>query len=119
MLLAALLILSVFAAGCKEPCVMIQAPIHDTDIWVAESFPLQYFLHVVSGEPSGCYTFDSYNVTRTGNTTLVEIFNLYCDMPCAQVYNYVEHTIPLGSDFVSGGNYTVVVNNVTESFVAQ
>ena len=119
MLLAVLLILSIFATGCDEGCVKYLAPIEDIDIRVAESLPPQYFLHVVSGEPSTCDKFDSYNVTRAGNTTRVEIFNLRCGMFCGFVYSYVEHTIPLGSDFVPGGNYTVMVNNVTETFVAE
>ena len=96
------------------------APIHDIGIWADNSSPSQYFVDVVSGEPSICDHFNSYNVTRASNTTvIVEIFNLRCGTGCPAVYSYVENTIPLGSDFVSGGNYTVVVNNVTETFVAQ
>ena len=104
-----------FVAG-----VMIYlAPIHDIEIWAGESSPSQYFVDVVSGEPSICDHFNSYNVTRAGNTTvIIEIFNLRCGTGCPDVYSYVENTIPIGSDFVLGGNYTVVVNNVTENFVA-
>lgn len=105
-----------FVAG-----VMIYlAPIHDIEIWADNSSPPQYFVDVVSGEPSMCDHFDSSNVTCAGNTTIiVEIFNQSCGTGCPAVYSYVEHTIPLGSDFVLGGNYTVVVNNVTGTFVAQ
>ena len=104
-----------FVAG-----VMIYlAPIHDIGIWADESLPPQYSVDVVSGEPSICDHFSSHNVTRASNTTvIVEIFNLRCGTGCPAVYSYVENTIPIGSDFVSGGNYTVVVNNVTENFVA-
>ena len=34
-------------------------------------------------------------------------------------YRTVETVIPLGSEFESGEAYTVVVNDVTETFVAQ
>jgi hypothetical protein len=95
------------------------APIHDVEIWANNSSPRQYFADVMSGEPSICDHFNSYNVTRTSNTTIIaDIFNLSCGTGCPDEYSYVENTIPLGSDFVSGGNYTVVVNNVTETFVA-
>jgi hypothetical protein len=96
------------------------APIHDIEIWADNSSPSQYFADVVSGEPSICDHFNSYNVTRASNTTIiVDISNLNCGTGCPVEYSYVENTIPLGSDFVSGGNYTVMVNDVTETFVAQ
>jgi hypothetical protein len=96
------------------------APIHDVEIWADNSSPSQYFVEVVSGEPSICDHFDSYNVTRASNTTIiVDIFNQRCGRGCPAVYRYVYNTIPLGNDFVPGGNYTVVVNDVTETFVAQ
>jgi hypothetical protein len=119
MILAGLVILSISATGCGEPCVMTLAPIHGTNIWADNSSPPQYFVDVVSGEPSACYNFNSCNVTRTGNTTVrVEVFNLYCESYCGQVYSYVEHNITLGSDFVPGVNCTVEVNDVTTTFVA-
>jgi hypothetical protein len=95
------------------------APIHDIEVWADESSPSQYFVDVVSGETSICDHFASCNVTRAGNTTIiVEVLNRMCGTGCPVVYSYVENTISLGSDFVAGGNYTVIVNNVTETFVA-
>ena len=41
------------------------------------------------------------------------------DLTCAMVYGFVETIIPLGSDFESGRTYTLVVNDVTQSLVAQ
>jgi hypothetical protein len=119
MLLTALLILSIFATGCVS-YERYLAPIDGIDIWADNSSPPQYFLYVVSGEPNTCAHFDSYNMTRASNTTIiVDIFNLHSiGEPCGEMYSYVEHTIPLGSDFVSGGNYTVEVNDVTVTFVA-
>ena len=105
--------------------VKVPAPIDDVDIRIAESWPPQYFLHVVSGLPNTCARFDSFSVApRTGDsdTIQVEVVNLEpADglIACAEVYGFVEHTIPLGSDFISGKRYIVVVNNVTQAFVAQ
>jgi len=112
--------------GPVEPkMVKVPAPLDGIEIWIAESWPPQYFLHVVSGLPNSCAKFDSYSVApRTGDsdTIRVEVINLEpADglVACAEVYGFVEHTIRLGSDFVPGKTYTVVVNDVTETFVAQ
>ena len=109
--------------GAVEPdMVQVPAPIDGIDIWIAESWPPQYFLHVMSGLPNGCAEFDSYNVVRKGDTIRVEVLNLEPadgDTACTEEYRTIEHTIPLGSDFESGKTYTVVVNGVTETFVSQ
>jgi hypothetical protein len=118
-ILAGILIFSTLASGCGGPCVMEVAPIDGIDIWADNSSPPQYFLYAVSGEPNGCHKFDSYSVTRAGNTTIiVEILNRKCGIACAAEYSFTENTIPLGSDFVLGGNYTVEINDVTVNFVA-
>lgn len=118
-ILAVILVLSIYVSGCGISTEMVLAPIEDVDVWADNSSPKQYFADVVSGEPDSCYEFHSYDVTRTGNTTRVEIFNLHSiGVACAEIYSYVEHTIPLGSDFVIGVNYTVEVNDVKETFVA-
>ena len=117
-ILAALLILSIFAIGCIGYRHSL-APIHDVEIWADNSSPPKYFVDAVSGEPNSCVKFDSYYVKRAGKTTRVWIINIeYVGGSCAEIYSYVNHTIPLGSDFVAGMNYTVEVNDVTETFVA-
>ena len=98
------------------------APVESVEVLVMESFPPQYALLVVSGLPNACISFGGYRLDRGGNTIRVEIVNWKPADPqvvCAQVYSTVETRIPLGSDFESGERYTVVVNNVTETFVAQ
>ena len=118
-ILAVLLILSIFANGCTGYTLYL-ATIYDIDIWADNSSTPNYFVDVLIGEHTSCDSFDSYNVTRTGNTTVrVEIVNKHItDEPCQEYAKYVEHTIPLGSDFVPGGNYTVEINDVTVNFVA-
>jgi hypothetical protein len=108
--------------AAEPDMVKVPAPIDAMEVWIAESCPPQYFLHVVSGLPTSCTRFDSYNVIRDGDTIRVEVLNLEPadgDIGCPAVYGSVEHTIPLGSDFVSGKTYRVVINDVTEAFVAQ
>ena len=117
-ILAALLILSIFATGCRGYRYSL-APIHDVEIWADNSSLPQYFADVVSGEPNSCVKFDNYTVTSAANTIRVEILNMeYLGGSCGEIYSYVNHTIPLGSDFVSGTTYTVEVNDVTETLVA-
>lgn len=98
------------------------APIDSVEINIAESFPPQYFLHVVSGLPSGCAQFDRYEVSREGDTIRVKVINrMPADksVACTMIYGTKEHNIALGSDFESGKTYTVIVNDVTKTFVAQ
>ena len=117
-ILAVLLILSIFANGCTGYTLYL-ATIYGIDIWADKSSTPNYFVDVVIGEHTSCDSFDSYNVTRGGNTTVrVEIVNKHItNEPCAEYAKYVEHTFPLGSDFVPGGNYTVEINDVTVNFV--
>ena len=113
-------------AGPVEPkMVNVRAPIENIEIQIAESWPPQYFLNVVSGLPNSCVKFDSYSIaprTEDSDTIQVEVLNLRpvdIGAGCAEVYNTIEHTIPLGSDFISGNTYSVLVNDVIHTFIAQ
>lgn len=100
----------------------VLAPIESVDIRIAESYPPQYFLHVVSGLRNSCVRFDRYELERDGTTLRVTVINLEPtdpDILCAQVYRTVEHNIALGTDFEPGVEYTVVVNDVSRTFRAQ
>ena len=102
--------------------VQVQAPIESVEILILESFPVQYMLHIVSGLPNGCASFGGYTSVRNGDTVQVTVTNLEPvdkSIACTEEYRTVEHNIPLGSDFVSGITYTVLVNDVTETFEAQ
>ena len=103
--------------------VQVLAPIESVEVLIMESFPPQYSVVVVSGLPNACVSFAGYRLERDDNTFQIEILNWKPADPevaCAQVYSTVENTIALGSDFFqSGQKHTVVVNEVTETFVAQ
>ena len=102
--------------------VQVPAPIVSVEILIAESFPPQYFLEVVSGLPNSCAKFAGYRIERMGERITVEIVNWKPADPnvaCAEVYRTVETSIPLGSDFESDTTYTVDVNGVTKTFTAQ
>ncbi len=68
------------------------------------------------------FSFAGYRLDRDGDTIRVEMTNWKPADPeiaCPATYETVETRIPLGSDFESGKTYAVVVNDVTETFVAQ
>lgn len=113
---------TLFTAKCVS-LHNVLAPIDSVEVRVAESFPPQYFLDIVSGLPGGCAQFDRYEVDRTDNEITVTVWNLEplsaSGVICTLIYGTVEHAIALGSDFQSGMTYTVHVNDVTTTFVAQ
>ena len=110
-------------AESKEPkMVEVLAPIDRVEILVAESFPPQYFVEVESGLRNGCEEFDRYEVERKGETITVTVTNLEPaakDIACTEEYRTVMSNVPMGSDFEPGRTYTVLVNDVTETFVTQ
>ncbi|MEZ4554729.1 MAG: hypothetical protein R3B59_12660 [Dehalococcoidia bacterium] len=121
-----LVAVSLLIGGCDggdtETVTGELAPIESVDIRIAESFPPQYFLDVVSGLPSGCASFDHYEVTRSGDSIEVAVWNRIQAPPngaCTAIYGMVEHSIALGSDFESGRIYTVRVNDEVRTFTAQ
>lgn len=100
------------------------APIESVELNIAESFPPQYFLKVTSGLPSGCVTFDDYEVSQEGNNIDITVTNMQPApgqlIACTQIYGFHESNIALGSQFIGGETYTILVNDqVTETFVAQ
>ena len=100
----------------------VSAPIESVEILIMESFPPQYAVVVVSGLPNACVTFGGHRLEREDDTIRIEMLNWKpadSEVVCAQVYGTVETRISLGSDFESGKTYTVVVNDVKETFVAQ
>ena len=54
-----------------------------------------------------------------GNSYAIQHNETPKDGVCTAIYGYVDHHIPLGTNFQSDTNYTVHVNDVTRTFVAQ
>lgn len=103
--------------------IEVPAPIDSVTINVAESFPPQYFVHIVSGLPNGCAQYNGYEMDRSNETISIDVTNTVpiSDEPiaCTEIYGSHEENINLGSGFDGGSTYTVIVNDVTETFVAQ
>ena len=104
---------------------MVDSPIRSVEVDVLESSPPQYEVSVVSTLPLGssCSTFNGYDIDRRGgneiHVTVTHLEVLQKNLPCTRDLPALDTRIPLGSDFTSGEEYTVVVNGVTTTLVAQ
>jgi hypothetical protein len=109
--------------GAEPDLVSAPAPIERVEINVAESFPPQYFVDIVSGLPNGCARFDSIETNRSGDTIRIVVLNRVPGpgsiVACTMIYGTVQHHVALSTDFEPGRTYTVVVNDVLETFQAQ
>ena len=99
------------------------APVERVEVRVAESFPPQYFVGFVSREVNSCVRFDSLDVRRDCSTVHVQVWNLVprdtSGLLCAQVVSTTEHNGALGTEFIQGETYRVLVNGASETFVPQ
>lgn len=102
---------------------IVPAPIDELEMIVRESAPPQYAVRVVSGLPNGCAEFNEAKIAgRTGTTIEIEVTNTIPsdpDLICTAIYGTHEEIIELGSDFDSGTDYVVKVNDEELKFTAQ
>ncbi len=103
--------------------VVVDSPIDELEILMRESFPVQYAVAITSGLPSGCAIFDRAEVTgREGTSITIRVTHTMPADPnvaCTMIYGMHESTVELGTDFVSGTEYTVKVNDKETTFTAQ
>ncbi len=106
--------------------IIAESPIEQAEVLVLASAPPQYQLRVLSALPKGstCSQFNGYEIRRSEPNALDVVITHHevsdAAIPCTADYPIVETAVPLGSDFESGVDYTVRVNDdVTTSFVAQ
>ena len=109
--------------GAPEERSVVDSPIEEIDVVMRESHPAQYALAITSGLPSGCAVFDKAEVTgREGTTITIRVTHTMPSDPntaCTMIYGYHESVVDLGSDFESGTEYTVKVNDQETTFTAQ
>ncbi len=96
-----------------------ESPIETAGVVILESEPPQYQLRVVSGMPrgSGCSQFNGYEIRRR-ESNLIDVVVTHHQVSdqlvvCTADYPVVETTVPLGSDFEPGAEYTVSINSDT------
>ena len=105
--------------------VMEQSPIQGVEVAASQSDPSAYTLTVHSVLPQGstCSVFNGYNISRRGHGTIeVEVTHLRIPpgqlVPCTADLPSVMTEIPLGTDFVPGEQYSVIVNDQSTTFTA-
>ena len=106
--------------------LIAESAIESAALVMSENVPVQYQLQVVSGLSRGgrCSQFNGYEIRR-GEPTRTEVVITHHEavdplFVCTDDYPVVETTVPLGSGFESGVEYTVSVNGDTvRSFVAR
>jgi inhibitor of cysteine peptidase len=102
----------------------VLAPIDDTELIILEIFPVQYRVRIVSGLPSGCAKFESWDLQSDleAGTFRIQVLNSVPADPeiaCTAIYGMIENTVPLPERIVPGLTYKVQVNDVAFSFDAQ
>ncbi len=103
-----------------------ESPIESAEIEAGGGAPTDYRLLVISGLPRGssCSQANGYEIRRrTPHDLEVVITHHEVADPsgvCTADYPVVETTVPLGSEFERGVEYTVEVNSeITRSFIAR
>lgn len=106
--------------------VIARSPVQSAEVAISESPLLQHTLRVVSGLPrgSGCSQVNGYEIRRIAPRSLdLEITHHEVADPqvvCTADFPIVETDVPLGSDFETGAEYTVNINDdTTVTFVAR
>ena len=102
----------------EEPARIVSA-----ELAIAESFPPQYFVSIVSAQPDGCTRFSRFEVERSGTLIEITVLNTVPErravVLCAAIYGETTSNVALGSDFDPGETYTLSVNGAEQRFVAQ
>jgi hypothetical protein len=103
--------------------VVKESPVESVELIILEIFPPQYRIKVASTmSGSSCSQFNGYDISRPfANNIQVKVTYLAPAgiVECTADVAYAETEIPLGSNFNSKEEYTVVVNKMTETFIAQ
>jgi hypothetical protein len=105
-------------AGCQRQDIEISpAPIEDVSVDVTQSQPPQVAVHIKGGLRDTCTTFHDLTVKRTSNTINIKVtVQTREDEFCGHVYTFFEKDVNLGSDFIKGENYDIIVNGEATTF---
>ncbi len=104
----------------EEPGSMrVEAPIHEVLLITTPEDSPHYGLRITSGLPNSCNTYETIEVTRSGDQIIVKVYNqrLTGMVACAELYGFVEHETDLGRDFDPGVTYDVRVNDTNRILV--
>jgi inhibitor of cysteine peptidase len=100
-----------------ENMIVGEAYVHSVELLVLESFPVQIHALVKGDLADGCTTLGEIEQVRKGNVFEVTIHTVRpADLMCTMALVPFEITIPLDVKDLAAGEYTVEVNEVSETF---
>lgn len=103
------------------PGTLSLAPIDEVVVVRSDAETPSYWATITSGLPSGCAAFERIDAERTGDSSTISVWNrvtVPASGACTAIYGMVTNRVALTGDFVSGQQYTVVVNGQTTTFTA-
>jgi inhibitor of cysteine peptidase len=93
------------------------AMVDEIDVLILESFPVQVNVVVRGNLPDGCTYLDEFDVIQDGNTFNITILTTRDpDAMCTMALVPFEETVSLDVEGLAAGEYTVVVQDQTETF---
>lgn len=93
------------------------AKVKEMYVEVLESFPVQIRVQLVGYLPDGCTKIDEVNSSRDGDAFTIEIITKRpTDMICTMAIVPFEETVMLDVEGLPAGEYTVVHNEIAETF---
>ena len=91
--------------------------IEQVEVRIAESFPVQVFVHVTGVIGDGCSSVLPAEQKREGNTVTLTINRQRpAEAMCTMIAKIYDENIRLAGDYPAG-EYTLNVNGVTQTFV--
>jgi inhibitor of cysteine peptidase len=97
--------------------VVGEAVVESIEIMILESFPVQVRVVASGYLPDACTQLGEITTTREGKTFEVTIATIRpADKACAAVVVDFQETIPLDVYGLEAGEYTVIVNGVSDTF---
>ncbi len=103
--------------GAVEDLIIKPAPIVSASVRIAESFPPQVFVDIRGILTDGCTFLHETVVQLQGNIIDITVNTQWPkDAVCIQVISFFDTVVSLGSDFISGQQYTLRVNGKSQFF---
>ena len=101
--------------GIDDPLIIADMPIHEIEVLLAESDPVQVTVAVNGWLPDSCTAHHETHHAQEGNAITIRITTIRPrDLACATVVTEYQEKVFIGA--LPAGDYTVIVNNVEQQF---
>jgi len=101
--------------GGDEGWTIVDMPVRDVSVLIAESQPVQVTVEVIGYLPDGCTTRHETQQSREGNTVTIQMtMKRSKDKICTKVVTDIREQINIGT--FAPGDYVVMVNDLKKKF---